>query len=256
MSLNDVDKNTYLDILIGGENTFVGLDYNAQVFTSDKLSLNSPDSLGIAAGVLAFDLDGDGKTEYFGNFSRNRLAIWEENFRPKSGFPVSYANRSRSLPLIGMGPDGLVYAYSATDNGRIYRSPLPNANIEDLDMQWFTEYGNLGRKAYRGLPTWDNQYESSSIFVPNEVYIYPNPLKSIYDQKLTLNVMTNRDAVVDFKIFDISGTLIYAQKSNTKAYLRNRDSIDIPWSKLSSGIYVAIIMANNEAKTLKFGVEK
>lgn len=256
MSLHDVDRNSYLDILIGGENSFVALDYNAQALTPDNLSLNFADSLGVASGVLAFDLDGDGKTEYIGNFSRNRLAIWEDNFRPKSGFPVSYANRSRSLPLIGKATDGLVYAYSAADNGRIYRTLLSGARLEDQDMQWYTEYGNLGRKASRGLPTWANQYATGSIFVPNEVYIYPNPLKSIYDQNLTLNVMTNRDTEVDFKIFDISGTLIYTQRSKAKAYLRNRNSIDIPWSKLSSGIYVAIIMANNEAKTIKFGVEK
>ncbi|MDZ4122122.1 MAG: hypothetical protein U1C33_06845, partial [Candidatus Cloacimonadaceae bacterium] len=73
---------------------------------------------------------------------------------------------------------------------------LPTARLEDIDSGWFTEHGNLGRTAHRNLPNWGNEFQSTSIFVSGEVYIYPNPLKSIYKQQVNLNVMTNRDTEV------------------------------------------------------------
>lgn len=256
ITIADVDRNSYLDILIGGENGFAVIDYAAQLISPKEFSLSMPDSLGISSGVLALDLDADGKSEYLGNFSRNRQVVWEENFRPKASFPVSYAFRSRSLPMIGEAMDGKPYIYSATDNGRIYRRVLPDARMEDIDMGWFTEYANLERSASRNLPEWQNSFQSASIFVPNETYIFPNPLKSIYEQKISLNVMTSKDAELELNIYDVSGSLVYTKKGYTKAYLRNREVIPMPSHKLSSGVYFAVIKAGKETQTLKFAVEK
>ncbi len=256
MSIQDVTRNSYHDILIGGENGFVAIDYAGKFITPSTLSLSAPDSLGIAAGVLALDMDDDGKMDIVGNFSRNRLSAWGDNNRLKSSFPVSYPNRSRVLPVIGTAHDAKVYVYTSTDNGKIYKKLLPNARKESLRNVWNTHHGNYQRTAFSHAPFGENQYQSSSVFVNGEVYIYPNPLKSIYNQKLNLNVMTSRDCDLVFSIYDISGNLVYTQKGKTKAYLRNREVIDIPHSKLSSGVYVAVVLANGESKILKFAVEK
>jgi len=255
-TLGDFDRNSLLDIVIGGENGCAILDYKGQLLNSNELELSMPDSLGTSSGALAFDLDGDGKAEIVGNFSRNRIAVWDDNFKLKKGYPVSYPYRSRFLPLFQPIDDNKGTVYSATDNGRIYSQEISGLRSEHIDRGWFTEYANYRRTAYRGRPDWDNQYQSNSTFVPSEVYIFPNPLKSIYDQKLSLNVMTTKDTEIELSIFDISGSLVYRKNSFAKAYLRNRDILDLPSQKLSSGVYIAVVKAPTETKRIKFAVEK
>ena len=92
--------------------------------------------------------------------------------------------------------------------------------------------------------------------MPGQVYIYPNPLKSIYQQKMRLNIMTSRDTELELSIYDISGTLVYRQKGYAKAYLKNLDIFDIPADKLCSGVYIAIIKSSTSSKRLKFAIEK
>ncbi|MDZ4122121.1 MAG: hypothetical protein U1C33_06840 [Candidatus Cloacimonadaceae bacterium] len=50
--------------------------------------------------------------------------------------------------------------------------------------------------------------------------------------------------------------MIHSQKGMARAYLRNRDIVDIPWQKLSSGVYIAVVKASSESKRIKFAVEK
>ena len=101
-----------------------------------------------------------------------------------------------------------------------------------------------------------NTYKSTSLFVKDEVYIYPNPLKSIYGNQINLSVMTNTDAALDVRIYDIGGNLVYSEKGRTKAYLKNRKAINIPADKLKTGVYIAVVKANNESRRIKFAVEK
>ncbi len=256
LCLADVDINGTLDILVSSDHGFAVIDYSGTRMSPAALNLAASDSLAFSGGIMAQDIDHDGRMEFIGSFSNNRLLVWEDDFRPKRGFPVSFSDPSRSLPLIGKASDGNIYAWIATDNGRIYRHPLPEANLGDLDLQWFTEYGTLQRQASRDHTDLPNLYLSSSIFVPEEVYIFPNPLKSIYEKRLTLNVMTSEDTPFEFRIFDIAGKLVYQQKSFAYAYLRNRELVDFPVDKLSSGVYIAVICADRESKRIKFAIEK
>jgi len=54
---------------------------------------------------LALDLDGDGKMELASALSLNRLTVWNNNYRLKSDFPISFANRGRHLPFVTQGAD-------------------------------------------------------------------------------------------------------------------------------------------------------
>ncbi|MDD3235612.1 MAG: T9SS type A sorting domain-containing protein [Candidatus Cloacimonetes bacterium] len=92
--------------------------------------------------------------------------------------------------------------------------------------------------------------------MPGQLYIYPNPLKSIYNQKLSLNVMPTRDVSLELSIYDISGSLVFRQEAIAKAYLKNLDIFDIPASKLSSGVYIAVVKSADQSKRIKFSVEK
>jgi hypothetical protein len=259
LSFADVDGNGSIDILISGENGMAVIDYSGKLMSPESLLSNIvADSLPatISAGVYASDLDGDGKAELLGNFSNNRLSVWEQDFRMKSGYPVAFAERSRTLPFIAQGLDGGWYIYTATDKGSIFRNELDAIPQANPALGWTTEFGDLKRSAAFKPVDLPNRFDTDDIFVPGQVYIYPNPLKSIYNQKLVLNIMPSRNTDVTLKIYDISGSLIYQQKATAKAYLNNLEIFNIPAQKLSSGVYIAVISTPQTTKRLKFAVEK
>ena len=91
--------------------------------------------------------------------------------------------------------------------------------------------------------------------MPGEVYLFPIPVKSIYDKNLTLNVMTSQDALLEASIYDAGGKLLYRKKSAVHAYVRNRESFSFPVENLGSGVYFMVVRAGKHTKTLKFIVE-
>ena len=255
LSLADFDGNGSLDIILGAENGVLIIDYSAQSLSPKNILGPSSEAGAFSAGAIAVDLDQDGKLELLGNFGNNQLKIWDANFKLKRGFPVSFMERSMTLPLIGKSFNGDPYIWSVTNNGKVFRtaiSQMPNLT----DKLWLHEYANLERSASLKPSALSNRFESSSFFVPDEVYVFPNPIKSIYENKLTLNVMTSADALLDVSIFDISGKLIHKQKEKVYAYVRNRESFTFPVKDLASGVYLMVLQAKNTSKTLKFIVEK
>ena len=255
LSIADVDGNGTLDILVGGESDYAVIDYAGRIMNPENQN-PQPHTDYISAGILAMDIDNDNKTELIGNFKNNRLKIWENDFRYKRGYPVSYAERSRTLPFVSKASDNNWYIYCATDNGSLFRNQLEGEPQFSAAYNWIIEYGNLRRTASIEATDFPNQYETLHLFVPGEVYFYPNPLKSIYRQKILLNVMTSRDAELELSIFDISGTLVYRQKGFAKAYLKNLDIFNIPTDKLCSGVYIAILKSSEGRKRIKFAIEK
>ena len=255
LSMADVDGNGSLDIIIGGERGLAVIDYGGNLMSPASM-LGEEQDEGISAGAIASDLDGDGKAELLGNFAFNRLSVWEDDYRLKSGFPVSFAERSRTLPFLGVGLNGKWNLYSATDNGSLFRQELSDVPQENPALAWSSEYVNLLRPSAFYPHPLPKQFASQSDFVPGKVYIFPNPLKSIYDQKIVLQVMPSRDLELDLAIYDISGNLVYRQTALARAYLNNHDVFSLPADRLSSGVYLAVLKSPNETKRLKFAVEK
>ncbi|HNQ44455.1 MAG TPA: hypothetical protein PKI59_08485, partial [Candidatus Cloacimonadota bacterium] len=208
LTVADLDQNGTLDMIIATPYSVYVFDYAGSLMNPPSLSFGSDDGAQISSGAVALDLDGDDKLEIAGNFSFNRLAVWEENYRLKSTYPVSFARRSRHLPFVALGADNNHYLWSATENGSIYRKKLASYNPATIDKAWLCEYANLQRTASREKGNLPNQFQSTRAFVPSELYIFPNPLKSIYEQNIRLSVMPTRDLEVELSIFDISGTLV------------------------------------------------
>ncbi len=256
VTITDTDKNGTLDYIVSGENSFAVYDYAGKNMLTNFSGFAQTDTLGITSGMLAGDFDGDGNTEYIGAFSRNRLAVFEENLRLKSGYPVSFSDRSRNLPFMHKSSDNLTYAWLPTDNGKIFRAPLPESALNAIDPNWYCRFGNLERTSSREADELPNQYESTALFVPGETYVFPNPVRSIYEQKLTFHMMTSRDARVEVSVFDIAGKLLYRSKVDCRAYLRNREVVDFPVSRLASGIYFAVLKSGDNVIRIKFAIEK
>jgi hypothetical protein len=91
--------------------------------------------------------------------------------------------------------------------------------------------------------------DTETISFEEELQVYPNPSKGIFNIKLsTVNVQT------DIYLFDTTGKLI-VRKSISKEN-NSGDLIRIGNNNLSSGIYLVKIITNNKAVTKKVIVEK
>ncbi|MDY0325372.1 MAG: immune inhibitor A [Candidatus Cloacimonadaceae bacterium] len=255
LTIQDFDGNGSLDLILSTANRVFIIDYSGSDMSPASLNMGLRDDR-ISAGALALDLDGDGKMELASALSLNRLTVWNNNYRLKSDFPISFANRGRHLPFVTQGADEDYYLWIASDNGSISRTKLPDYNPLRADESWLCEYADLRRTASRGPSTTDNQFQSDGKFVLNELYFFPNPLKKIYEPRLRLSVMPTQDMQVELKIFDISGKMVYSHSALAYAYLRNLEIFEIPAHKLSSGIYIAIISSGGETHRLRFGIEK
>ena len=255
LTLADVDGNGSLDIIIGGERGLAVVDYQGSRMNSNANYL-AQDAEGISSGVFAADIDADGKAELLGSFANNRLQVYEHDFRSKAGYPVSYAERSRTLPFLSQAGEGKWYIYVSGDNGQIYREPSPAAPAANPALIWQHEYAGFNRWASIDPANLPNQYQNAAMFVPDQVYIYPNPLKQMFEKRIYLNIMPTRDTKVELQIFDISGVRVYEHTAIARAYLKNLDEFEIPAAKLSSGVYIAIIKANGYNQRIKFAVEK
>ncbi len=254
--ISDVDRNGILDIVISGENTFSVYDFAGYPLFENFRGLSPADMTGIIGGVLPGNFDYDSKIEFIGNFSRNRLCAWDDNLRMISDFPKSNAQGSRHMPFVHKASDNQVYAWSATDNGMIFRAPLPQASLPGIDQKWYCRYANLGRTASREDTDLPNVFETTKLFVPNEVFVFPNPLSPVYEQKLTFQIMTSRDAEVEVSVFDIAGKKIFRKNVLCKAWLRNKELVDFPVDRLASGVYIAVLKSGSEVKRIKFALEK
>jgi M6 family metalloprotease-like protein len=268
-SIADVDNNGFLDILVGGENTFAVVNKNGDVFQPQE-EIPDPDSTFTAAGVIAFDIDNDDELEILGNMSHNRLCVWENlnnsNFELNRNYPVSFGECSLNYPLISGSENENLYLYIPSNNGTFFRSDLPFAEFDDIEQTvWKTEYANLQRTAsYLGTisPT---PPPGKKVFNKANTYFYPNPLNRIFSKGIDFNnyvpvftiilrIETYMDTDVKIKIFDIAANLIYSNTVHFEAGFSN--NVYVNAKNLSSGVYFAVLKAKGKVLKLKFAIEK
>jgi M6 family metalloprotease-like protein len=262
-SLADINGNGFLDLLIGGENTFVAINHLGTV-SKPSNTVPATDSLNIASGVIAVDLNSDGIPEILGNMSKNRFCIWEnrENneFQLKSDTTISYRKRSRNYPLLFSLENNLT-AFICADDGMIFRQELGSGI---LPGGWLTEYATHGRVASYQFPLPQNQHLTEKVFIEEHTYVYPNPYSSIYtgsiyqgdfrSEAITVKWMISQNAMMNVKVFDIAGNKVFEESKDSFAYVQNDVGIDV--KKMSSGMYFALLKANGVTKMLKFAIEK
>jgi len=214
----NVYPNGKPDILIGGENFYCIVGFDGSILNNFSSVVDNPDSTGFASGVMAVNLDSDDDLEIIGSLSQNRFFVWND-YQSKYGisqnFPAVLRNQSRTLPLITFDNEYNLVAYIGTDNGEIFRRKFKDSNLHTLDnLIWKCEMGNLQRTANYKEVSLDNKFLSNRIFIKEENFIYPNPLKDLYGEKLNINILINKDAPVKIKIFDIAANIIYKEVKN------------------------------------------
>ena len=257
-SYGDLDNNGVRELFYGGENNFIAVDETGKIYqSSDELTVQ--DSSGVCAGVIPIDLNGDGKQEVVGMMSQNRLCIWENyndnDFRLMRNYPVTHGNPSRLYPIFNGNT-----IYLPSDNGKIFR----DTDHQIAQSDYPVAYCDLERTAYLPWEAVVNEHDTSSLFVDDETYIYPNPYCSAYRStyingkeeigKIGVRIMLSESEKARIWVYDIGGNQIESGELYLTAYNSGVYLIDV--SGYSSGVYVAKLKAGDEQKILKFGIEK
>jgi hypothetical protein len=68
--------------------------------------------------------------------------------------------------------------------------------------------------------------------------------------------MVSRPCLAQLNIYSISGKKVFSATKELDPYLENMNKFDIPFRKMASGIYLAIIEAEGKHKKIKFALEK
>ncbi|HPR17576.1 MAG TPA: hypothetical protein PLD62_04945 [Candidatus Cloacimonadota bacterium] len=265
-SFADVNENGTLDILIGGENDFKVFTFSGQELMSSR-KITNPDSLSSGAGIIAADVTGNDKPEIMGNFSRNRLCLWQNqnnnDFKMYTDFPHTFGKRSLTYPVLAEYSNLAAAFYIPSQNGVIFHADLPSAQMPQNHGSLY-EYCDLQRTAF-----WQQTASvtpvSNKLFVKDETYFYPNPLSQVFskgvdfganvpEMTIILRMLTTKDANVNVKVFDIAGNKIYEKNQNCAKNVVGKMYINA--GKLSTGVYFAILKADGEVLKLKFAVEK
>ncbi|MDP8267935.1 MAG: T9SS type A sorting domain-containing protein [Candidatus Tenebribacter davisii] len=267
-SISDIDNNGYPEILIGGENTFAIFDKNGNISQPSNV-IPETDSMFVASGIIALNIDDDDEKEIIGNMSRNRFCIWDNvNFNEyelSRNYDLSFGSRSLNYPLISNYANAGIQAYIPSNNGTIYKTGI-TATQENIDAEiWQVEFANLQRTASNIAASEEPPVEGSKVFNKAQTYFYPNPLSTTFNKAINYNsyipaetiilrIETFQDADVKIKIFDIAANKIYENTCSCEVGFNNKINIDA--SDLSSGIYFAILSAKGKVLKLKFAIEK
>ena len=267
-SISDIDNNGFLEILIGGENTFAIFDKNGDVFKPSN-ELTDPDSSFIASGIIALNIDDDDEKEILGTMSRNRFCVWDNvnfnDFELNRNYDLSFGSRSLNYPLISEYSSSGIDAFIPSNNGTVYKTGI-TATQEDINAEvWLVEYANLQRTASLLTPSEDPPEAGTKVFNKAQTYFYPNPLSTTFNKAINYNsqipaetiilrIETYQNVNVKIKIFDIAANKIYQNISSCEVGFDNKINIDA--SDLSSGVYFAVLSAKGKVLKLKFAIEK
>ncbi|MBI9030535.1 immune inhibitor A [bacterium] len=260
-SLVDYDKNGTWDLVLGHKDGIKIMAYNGELIDNNKFNVYSTpnDSLIVYGGAYAVDLDNNQNYNFIGSFSRNRSSVWDAQGRTLPGFPQGNYSDGRTYPFLHI-EDNQLFAYTTLDRGTIDRAYLrdvdSNFNLSNRLTGWFTEYNNYHRNAVEENRFIPNSYETQNVFVKGQVYIYPNPFNATINDNLYLRAMVSRKCQTKLEIFSISGKKVYSAIKELDPYIGNMNKFEIPYKKLASGVYFAIINAEGQYKKVKFALEK
>jgi M6 family metalloprotease-like protein len=247
--MNNIGK---LDIIVGTEKGYQAYAANGQLLNPHYEAIEADSSQTIESLI---SINKGDKVYIMALLGKGRLCLWSERGRMITGYPIVY-NKAKGNPFIHVENDS-VFAYIGTEDGNIYRQHLSEFDANDIENSNFMyAYGNLNRTASWHKSLSQNILKAEELFIKGENYIYPTPWLYMYDNKMTIRVMLSKSAKVKANIYNIAGELIWQKTGDCAAFVPDNSSFIIDTTKLSTGVYIAILEANNKLCRLKFAVEK
>jgi M6 family metalloprotease-like protein len=253
-ALGDIDADGYLEIIFGGDNKVYAYNYNGALATNFPFIIDRVEPAGaISSTPILGDLNGDGNVEIIFGIKDGRVfALQGDGFRFNL-FPLALSGEIISSGIVlndsinkvddrinfvkrdlfFKTEDGLVYGFSFDFESSDWKEKTP------WPMYGFNS-GHINRQLFRPPPPPPQE------LMPY-VYNYPNPAKD----KTKIRCFLSKDALVNIKIYDLSGDLV--AEINGIGY-PNEDN-EYPWdcSKYASGVYLCRVEAkSSEGKKVAF----
>ena len=140
-------------------------------------------------------------------------------------------------------PETQTLSYLFADNSEVlYSSSIEN--VEHNPIIW-SGFRNSSHSLYRGAITYTNSIESKLTG-----YAFPNPGTT---SEIRIRIK-NADENIKIKIFDVAANLLHDEIIMKEP----NDEQDFRWniSKISSGVYFAVVSSGDEVKKIPFAIEK
>ena len=247
--LSDINEDGRKDILVLTNSKIFAFEENG--VTIDNFPISLSHSLDFFSQPLVCDIDGDNSNDVFCVSSSGVILAFNKFGKILDGFPI-LSGKNFSTSAIFSYEDS-IFIFLTSDDGNIYGFKKEKNN-STFKSSW-TQFQHNEKS--NGFIDFISKYVpiSNEFFPIERAYNYPNP---VYDDKTFIRFFVNEDAIVEIKIFDLSGDLIFETEKNA---IGNFDN-EIEWnvSQNESGIYFAHLFAKGNTisgeKIIKIAVVK
>lgn len=134
----------------------------------------------------------------------------------------------------------------AIANFNTQNSPLPSDNIVSIDID--PALGDVYVSTDKGVMIYRGHATDPQIEVADELFIYPNPVKSEFTGHIAIKGLPQR---TDIRITDINGNLVY--HTQVEAGQATWNGKDYTGRRPQTGVYLVLVADRTSGKVLKTG---
>jgi len=238
----DIDADGYPDIaLIGGDRflTIYAFNRNGVYLDGFPVRLNVVrDYSSDSPEVTLADLNSTGYPDIIFALPIGGFAAYDHTGTPLPGFPLPTTSRLIGPPAAcDLDGDGTLEVAALDSFGFITAWNL-EADYDSLNNPWPMASGSHKANPVLG-PQYNRPINTPDGFLTEgTVYCYPNPASD----RLAFRYYSDRDAVVEVKIFDMSGELV--DKLSGVAMAGSDNEIAWDCHNIASGVYLARLEAD------------
>jgi hypothetical protein len=238
----DVDLNGLPEIIIGGSNSIIALDYQLNLITSFPIEINNQNpSDNPTAAPISVNIQFDGQVEMIIPTEVGNIFSYGPN--RSFGFPLSAGEKTIGSPLFINDNIGGKLGYLGSD-GWFY---LWHVEADSISNFW-----TMAGADPSGSYNFDNDKLGDiigpiALLPENRYYNYPNP---VVDGTTTIRYYLGDDAnSVKLLIYDLNGQEIAKLNGSTFGLIDN----EVEWNctDITPGVYRCIIQAEFDNSTEK-----
>ncbi len=257
MAAADVDGDGEKDVVLVAGDRLCALNRTGAFLSG--FPIVAQNGVSFVGNPIIGDLNGSGATEIAICLSNGELAMYDQNGRMVSGFPVQLTSGGPASLAVFQSASGAigVAAMSTVPASAIRLSAgttivntivaLPAIELstpyQSGKLAW-TQYLKDSRHSNYDATAGGTTPASTEFLPKSRVYNWPNP---VYGSTTQIRYYTPEDASISIKIFDLAGMKIAELNALSKGGLDG----EVPWdvTKVQSGVYLARIEATGSSKS-------